>query len=429
MDTYTKHARAFLPLAILTGLLSVGLTTSVHAQLSAIANPPGEKQCATSDINDNDTAVGNCSPQNVYGPSEGFADNGDLVSPLQPLVVGQDCSAGGVADNGTIIGECVDLNNKSFGVTWNAANPLAAPVLLQPLPGLLNLDPDVTTASTGYNQSGFVVGESISGTGNATPVVWNPSVSGGSPMMLATQGSNCEAADISDTALNGEPDAVLNCPLNPTSANPGPMVAEISIYQPGLLGLLGSYVATALPIPSGATHCTADGINKFNQIVGTCHFPAPDLPQTAYWASPTSAPTLLTVPIGGNNARNAGAFINNAIPAAIVFHYQTNAGVTNPGFWIPSTNTVTLIPPLPGGLHAIAVCLGDNNTVVINSDIASEYGQAVVWTPTGGDLDEGDLNGGDNSAATSCNEQGTALSAVAEGGNLNANASEDLTIP
>lgn len=416
MASNTTHAGYFLPLAILAGLVSAGHTAPAQAQ-TAYPDPTGYSQCAASDINDSNNAVGTCVPAGVGGQASAVyaAAAGNTFTPLQPLVTGQACSATGVADDGIIVGGCVNTNNIPFGVAWTS--PTAAPVQLQPLSllqiqvTLLQIDVtlgDVSTVATGYNQNGVVVGESISSSGESTPVLY--ANGSGTPIPIAGYATNCYAVDINQTTVNGEPSVALDCPTNPSPSNSGPTYGAIAQYT----ALLGGYVVTALPLPSGATHCTVTGINDNLEAVGTCHFPAPDLPRTAVWATPTSVPTLLTV---SGSARNAGRFINSS--GNVVFEYQNSSGKDNAGFWNTSTNAVTLIPPLTGGTHAVAKGLGDNNKVTLTSETTNEQPEAAEWTSSGGTVALGDLNSGKKSGVAGTNKSGTAAVIDGEGSTEN----------
>ena len=419
MASNTTHAAYVLPMAILAGLLGTGYTTAAHAQ-TAYPDPTGYSQCAASDINDSDNAVGACTPANASGAAAAWyaAAPGNTPTLLLPLVTGQACSADGVANDGIIVGGCVNTNNIPFGVIWTSST--ASPVQLQPL-SLLQIQvtllqvsitlADVSTGATGYNQNGAIVGESVSPSGESTPVLY--ANGSGTPIPITGYASNCGAVDVNQTTVNGQPSVALDCPTNPSSSNPGPSFGAIAQYT----ALLGGYVVTALPLPSGATHCTVAGINDSLEAVGTCHSPAPDHPQTAYWATPTSTPTLLTV---SGSARNGGAFINAS--GNVVFEYQNSNGTGNAGFWNTSTNAVTLISPLTGGTRAVATGLGDNNKVTLTSETSAstEQPEAAEWTSSGGTVALGDLNGGKDSGVAGTNKGGTAAVIDGEGSTENA---------
>ncbi|MFC3652668.1 hypothetical protein ACFONN_14010 [Dyella humi] len=387
-----------------------------QAQETAYPDPSGEKQCSADDINDSNAVVGSCIPANATNPSVAWyaATRGTTPTLLQPLATGQDCNADALADQGTIVGSCTDANNRSFGVIWNT--PTSAPVKLAPLPILsgLNLAPDVATGATGYNLSGDVVGESASGSGVATAVLW-PAMTG-TPIIVSSYGDNCSAVDVNGTNEGpsgaGHPSVALNCPTST-----GLVQGKLAQYTAGLLGY--AYTATTLPLPTGATHCTVAALNDALQAVGTCHFPAPDHPQTAYWPSPTSTPNLLTV---SGNARNGADFIN--APGNVVFEYQTTSGDSSAGFWIPTSNTVTLIPPLPGGVRTVAEGLGDNGTVTLTSEDSNENWEGAKWTTATGTVALGFENSGVDSSVVGSNQAGTAAATDGEDSSQNDTAGE-----
>src|SRR5580698_4928556 len=112
MASNTTHAAYVLPLAILAGLLSTGYTTPAEAQ-TAYPDPTGYSQCAASDINDSNNAVGVCTPANASGAGAAWyaAVPGNTPTVLQALVTGQACSAAGVANDGVIVGDCTSTHN------------------------------------------------------------------------------------------------------------------------------------------------------------------------------------------------------------------------------------------------------------------------------------------------------------------------------
>lgn len=392
MTSNTKHVSYFLPLAIAVGLLSAGHTTSAHAQtLTSEGNAAGA-QCVGNDVNDSGIEVGTCTPGNQTGPSVAWvALTAGTQTPLPPLVTGQSCTAGGITNDGEITGSCINANDVPIAVTWNAATPANAPVERAPLGGLLGLGADVRSQATGYNQKDNVIGVSVNGSGNGTSVVW---VDGSStPIAVSTQGDNCAAVDVNDTLVNGEPSVALDCP----NAS-GTVTAKIAEDD----ALLGGYQANALPIPSGADYCTVNAINDEDEMSGTCYFPAPAVPETAYWATPTSTPTLLTTLSGG--PRNQGMFLNNL--GHVVFSYQTATGQTDSGFWNPATGVVTSIPTLTGGAQAIATAFADDDAVVLNCEDGSETSEACVWTPSTTTTADGFIGGGDSSECSAISQDG-----------------------
>lgn len=369
MRSDTKRGRIFLHLPIIAGIVSAGHLCPAYSAVLHGEGIAAGLQCAADAINNDGVAVGTCIPASGSGAEVPWiALTAGTQTPLSTLAGGQPCSTNGIANNGVIIGSCTSASGNAFAVIWSASAPDHAPIALSPLPGLLGLLPDVSTGATGYNQVGAVMGVSINAAGVGTAVLWPNGNS--TPIMVSSEGDSCVPADVNDTSSFAPPVA-LDC-----SNAAGTMTAKIA--RP--TGLLGSYVATPLPIPSGSTYCTVSAINNNNQALGTCHNPAPDVPRAAFWPTFSSQPTTLNALSG--NPRNVGMFLNNQ--GHVVFGYQDADGHGNVGFWNPSTNITTLIPPLTGGKQTSATAFGDNDLVLLVSENSAENGQAAEWTPSGG---------------------------------------------
>jgi hypothetical protein len=386
-----KRYASLLCLAILGNVSFV--IPSYAATLTSEGHAAGA-QCTASDVNDSGVVVGSCVPGNGTGPTVAFVATSGTETALPPLVSGQSCSAAGVSNGGVISGACRNASNDALAVTWSASSPGAAPTVLNPFPaGLLGLlTGDVSSAATGYNQSGAVIGASCNINGDCTGAIWNPG--SGAAVAVSNLDDNCAAVDVNASLINGEPSIVLDCP-NPSVK--GTVIAEIAQAT----SLLGGYVLSTLPIPSGYSFCSVGGINDSVQMVGTCHTTAPDQPDTVFWSSPTSTPTLLSI---SGNPRNGGAFINSE--GHVVFGYQTTTGVSGVGFWNASTNSVSLISPLPGGTRVGAVGLADNDTVALNSEDSTENVEAATWTSSTGTVAAGFEGGGQASVLASLSKSG-----------------------
>lgn len=355
--------------------------------------------------------MGTCAPANATGPSAAWyaAAPGNTPTLLQPLVSGKNCGASGIADDGVIVGSCANASNISFAVVWSSSTALA-PTQLQPLSLLqTGLLADVSTAATAYNQNGVVIGESISGSGAATPVVWSNGSS--TPIIVGPYASNCAAVDDTQTTVNGQPSIALDCPTNPSSANPGPSFGAIAQNT----ALLGGFVVNKLPLPTDATNCSVSGLNDSVQAVGTCRFSNSAGPQAAFWATPTSTPILASL---SGSPNSTGVFINAS--GNVALNYLNSNGLVQAAFWNTTTDVVSPISPLTGGTTAVVTCLGDNNTVTLTSEIGNQQPEAAEWTPaTGNTVALGDLNGGQESGAGGCNKGGTA--AIVDGQDSNQN--------
>ena len=164
MHVWIEAARPLRALGVIG--LTVGLNSlspALRAQVVPTPDPSGYTQCSTHAINDSGMAVGGCVPADPAAPHAAtYAPTaGSPPAILIPLVTGQDCNAGRIANNGTVIGDCVQAKNIGRAVVWG--NPTRAPLALAPLPFLsgLNLEPDVSSGVSAFNQTADVAGESI----------------------------------------------------------------------------------------------------------------------------------------------------------------------------------------------------------------------------------------------------------------------------
>jgi hypothetical protein len=409
-------SRVTLPLALVVSMLCATPHGTVLAQsLQPVTDPSGEDQCSATGISDSKQLVGDCAPKNGNGPEEAFFYQAGTTTALQPFVAGQSCAAAGIADSGAIAGACNNAAGTSFAMRWNASTLTAPPQQLAPLPGIAGLLADVASTETGHNQGGAIIGESVSSTGQQTAVVWPANATAAT--IVSSEDDNCVAVDV-DNANASTPNIILDCPNSTGTVTP-------KIATP--TGLLGAYVATALPLPSTASFCVVQGINEVaDQMVGTCVAKAaPYLPAVAYWSSSTSTPQLLNVTVGGAPARSSGAFINDS--GHIIFNEQTAIGVSNAGWWNPANgnNTYTAITPLTGGVRDAVTGFANNDLAAVTSEDGSENSEAARWTPTGGTVAEGFVNGGEASTATDVNLQGTAIVGDGQGSSENDNAAVD----
>jgi hypothetical protein len=359
--------------------------THANAQSLISEGHAAGPQCTGTDINNNGIAVGTCSSGFLVGPDVAYVAlvTGTETS-LPPLASGQSCAARGITNAGVIIGGCFDASNRSFGVIWNASNTSSPPVALAPFPASPSFGADVRTSADAYNQDGYIAGESVNASGNATAVLWAPGSA--SAVRVSNYGDNCMVAAVN--RQSGSPAIVLNCP----NAN-GTSTAEIAQAP----GLPGAYALANLPLPPGATHCTVSGINDSGQAIGTCHFPMPDIPQTAYWATSTGNPTLLSNFMGGG-ARMHGESINN--PGHAIVTFKDMNGKTQPAYWEPLTGVVQQIQPLPGGAYVSVSSWADNDQAAVNSETGGQTVVAALWTLAGGTRLLG-MEGGGNSSTLS----------------------------
>lgn len=328
-------------------------------------------QCGTSAVNDNGLAVGNCSSNSVNdAPWMANVTTAGPQQPLAPMTNGQPCEVMGISNAGTPVGSCKDASNISFAVVWNAASPDSAPLQLNPLPGTLLIPllrpADKSTTPAAFTQQGDMLASSLSAKQDATVVFY--SAGSTSPVRVSNWGDNCVGVDI----INGGASIALNCP-NSTGIPVGQIAQRSG----------SSYSSTILPIPSGATNCTISGLNNQLQIIGTCFYPntAINVSKTAYWATPTSAPLVLTL----SSSKNRGIMINNNGRALVV--RQDEQGRLQYMIWLPlpaPIPAINYILPPAGSVWTEAVALADNNVVVLNSTNNEQYPAGCTWDTTNG---------------------------------------------
>lgn len=391
-------------------IASITLTTCLTLAFAPLSNAVSLSevgqgsgaQCATAGVNNSGTVVGVCLPASVGGAMTGWMTTAAHVeSTLPPLATGQSCSTGGISNNGVIVGTCRSTGNTRFAVTWQASSPTTAPMALLPLPGILGLLADVRSSGTAFNHLGAVAGNSWSASGTATAVVWM--AGDDSALAASTRGDNCNVSDLSESNIAGRPAVAMNCP---NAA--GTFTAKVSQAT----GLLNAYVATALPLPSGASYCTVKAINSSLQVLGTCHYPAPDLPRVAFWSSPSTAPTVLS-----NGARSHAVALNNV--GHVVLTFQDSNGNDESAFWNPATSVFTVIPPLPGGARSEVLDIADNDFAILNSDNDDQDSEGAFWRTAVGTTSIGFFDDGFESGLVAISSNGQYAVGVALDGDDN----------
>lgn len=397
----------------LTAMILAMASTAYAATLVDFGHVAGA-QCLATSINDNGQAVGNCSPPSANANNLPWvaAQLGGPQQPLAPLTSGQPCRVGAIANNGRILGNCADAANLAFAVIWSGSTPGSVPTKLNPLPGTflfpLLRPSDVQTSAVAINQQGAVLAHSISASDAQTVVLY---IAGnGTPLRISDYGDNCTGVDVNSALINGYPSLIMNC-LG-TNATPVPKVA--------VRGGSG-YVTHPLPVATGASYCRVAGINDQNQAVGTCVFPDSDdnVPQTAFWPTPSSQPKLLTLPL---NAKNVGVAINNA--GHILARRGDPTGIPKDLFWEDTNNSFGIRPilPLSGSVTTQAVGFAHNDTVALNCTNSAQYPTACFWTPAGGTQAFTPINGGLKSTLTAISLSGAFVAGGATDSALNANA-------
>jgi uncharacterized membrane protein len=393
--------RADLSRAIAVSLLCIASgRTALAGSIVLLSPPAGHYECIARAVNNDQQVAGVCSPQNGSGPSVAFVNQRGTSTALPALVPGEDCESGGITNSGLIVGVCLNSSGTEFAATWQANNPTTKPMQLQPLSGRQGVGADVSSFSNGFSSMNAVIGESVSGDGKLTPVIWPAGQSSAIP--LDTWDSHCTAIDADDSSAS-TPNVILNCRSSTDRLKP---------YITRWNGR--TYVATPLRLPAEvhASYCAASGINNKGQIVGTCHTKAPGSSAAAFWSAYNVVPQMAFAIVNGRPVSTNGAFINNQ--GHVVVDYQITAkGALNAGFWDPNGGrTITLIPLLPGGARAIAMGLAENDRVILTDENSSKHDEAASWTPRAGTVAEGFVLNGQESAAMDVNTQGTCLVGV-----------------
>lgn len=381
----------------LSALMLISAATTHAATFVDYGHAAGP-QCFTAGINDNAQAVGICSQASASAVDVPWfaAALGGPQQALGLLASGQPCDVTAIANSGLILGQCADANNLSFSVTWTASAPANVPTKLNPLPGTLLIPllrpADVQTSATALNQLGAVLAQSISGDDEQTVVLYMPG--SGTPLRISDYGDNCTGVDVNNTLSNGYPSLIMNC----LSANATP-VAKIATRG------TGGYVIALLPVASGASYCSAQGMNDQNQIVGTCLYPNSNsnVPKTAFWGTPSSPPKMLTMP---GNARNVGIAINNA--GHILARGVSPSGNEEDLFWDDPSDSYQIRPidSLPDSLATSAFGLAHNDTVAMTCENEAQYPTACFWNPTTGTHALAPINGGLKSQLTGISPAG-----------------------
>jgi len=374
-------------------------------------NPPGASQCADAGINDAGSIIENCLVSNTpkaYLTVAGARSSVQLA-PLPSTPGGVPCSADGIsnaaAGSEIVIGACADANNVSQAVAWQASSPGTA-IQLQPIGGLLGLGADVSAAASAVNQNGYIIGESVNVNGVATPVVWMPGSNTPTPLpvlpLLATN-QNCVPASINDAQ---SPSIIGNCP--------GASGKNQAVLWPSAITL----IPTLLPVPPGASYCSASGINTGGKIFGQCVYGTATY-RVVQWGAGGTGPTVLMTVDSLPALRTTGADQNDSgIIAVNYLAGGAQAGFKMPARWDPSTGTNAPSIALPSnGNHGSVGAIGDNGRMFGNYETTDGYThpfhvEAASLTAT----DEGSPEGGRNAALTAISKNGRQEAGAGEDG-------------
>ncbi|NWB99709.1 hypothetical protein HX882_27940 [Pseudomonas gingeri] len=395
-------------------LALAGLSAAAQAALLDEGSAGGNN-CTPVSVNDAGVEVGACTDSSTHTSVAYIAVTPGSEVDLAPLVSGYACMAGAINHvalaSATVVGRCQNASGVWNAVTWQASSPSTTPRLLAPLSGLLGLGADVSTRASGVNLTGIVVGDSISGNGTHTPVYWAAGSTSAVPLagvrvllgLLSTDPINCAVSDISDST----PAVVLaNCPSGAAG-----MGKPIALVWTSL-----SSNAVTVALPAGARYCEVGQVNALGNIVGDCTF-ATSTHQTAFWSSVSATPIVMSsVAVGGVSqvSTHNGAVDMNA-SGHIACNFKNTSGETEACFWNTSTTTGTALAPISGGIRDAAQAIGNNDTLLVNSETASgSLHQSHVLAGGTAVTDDGTLSGGVNSAGTALSPDGHTAAGISE---------------
>ena len=399
---------ALFALVLALPLMSLGIPA---AYAWTDENPPSASQCAAADVNDAGTVIENCKVSNASLAYVVLSGSPSQLAPLSSTPGGAPCKAGAINDaaggHETIVGACHDANNVYQAVVWPSAAP-GSPTQLLPNIGLLGtiFGIGIKSAATGINLQGIVVGEVLDGNDTGVPVFW-PAGSG-APSLLAAPLlaplANCEPADINDAAAPSVPSIVGNCPAGGGGGGKNNAV----------LWTTPSSAYTLLPVPSGASYCSASQISNSGQILGSCLY-GTDTYRTVVWGSGGTGPTVLTT-IGGNSTlalRTVGASLNDVGQVAV--NFLASSGFVNPALWNTTGTDASAITLPSGATQGTAVSVGNNSKLVGNFETtAGNTHPFHVDPPSLTAVDDGSPEGGPNAVVTAESRGGTTEGGVGE---------------
>jgi len=395
-------------------LALAGLSAAAQATLLDEGSAGG-KNCTPASVNDAGIEVGTCTSSSTNTSVAYIAATSGSEVDLAPLVTGYACMAGAINHvalaSAIVVGRCQNANGVWNAVTWQAGSPSTTPRQLAPLTGLLGLGADVRTSANAVNLAGIVVGDSISGNGTHTPVYWPAGSTSAVELagvrillgLLSTDPINCAVSDISDAT----PAVVLaNCPSGASGLG-----KPIS-----LVWTSPSSNAITVALPAGARYCGVGQVNVLGNIVGDCTF-ATSTHQTTFWSSVSATPTVMSsVAVGGISqvsTHNGAVDMNTS--GHIAGNFKNTSGETEAYFWDTSTTTGTALAAISGAIRDAAVAIGNNDTVLVNSETATgSLHQSHVLAGGTAVTDDGTLAGGVNSAGTALSPDGHTAAGVSE---------------
>ncbi|MHC8326847.1 hypothetical protein [Pseudomonas sp. LB1P83] len=333
-----------------TFALAYGAET-IAATTLQVRMPKEFSSCEVIDINNYNRAVGNCTaPDGAVIVWRSDAVVGPIFLPS--LVQGQDCKVLGIGIDGTVSGNCKEKDGQWFGTIWK--HPYNHATKLEPLRRLLQ-DPvnpdDVSTKAVAYNNSGFVVGQSIDKNGRATASMWTP-IDAKNPMTVSTPRDNCQAVAINDQMAPDAPRVALNC-----TDNAGQGIAKIAYKD------ISGFIAIKMNVPPTYSSCQIRAVSNSNRYVGGC-VSATNKTMATYWDWSNPEPQVLD--LQNFTSSVVGVAVNSS--GNIGLEYRDLNGIPNPGFWHPQDVAINIVTAPKGQTFGQVRSLSDNNVLLLRKE-------------------------------------------------------------
>ncbi|MDR6915530.1 hypothetical protein J2X66_002398 [Pseudomonas sp. 3296] len=372
MKQNTTENLTSLNLILATFVLAYG-TDAIAAKTLQIHMAKDVSSCEVIDINNYQRAVGNCTASNGAVIVWRSDDIGSVILPS--LEQGQDCKVLGIGIDGTISGNCKEKNGLEFGTIWKP--PYTVATKLEPLRSILqdqkNPD-DVSSQAVAYNNSGFVVGQSLDKNGRATASMWT-SIDAKNPMTVSTPRDNCQAVAINDQMAPDVPRVALNC-----SDDAGQGIARIAYRD------LSGFIAVKVNAPPTYTSCQIRAVSNAGRYVGGC-VSANKKTMATYWDWSNPEPHVLD--LHNFTSSVVGVAVNNI--GNIALDYRDLGGTPNPGYWHPQDIAINIVTAPKGQTYGRIKRISDNNVLLLRKE---NDGQKVVGDVVGSEPPEFTMVGG-----------------------------------
>ncbi|WP_166219675.1 hypothetical protein [Pseudomonas atagonensis] len=315
---------------------------------------PEEGDCAATEVSNSYVSV-NCT---LKGVNKAWLLNIDSkkLSHLKPPQDGNSCKSGSMAYN-LVTGTCSTAAGP-VSVTWRTSAPDIDPQPLKPLAS------DTGTELGTATFFGNVTGQSISPTGH-TAVVW-PSAKKGDPVQVSDRNDNCRAASIVDSPSYTLPTLALNCP-----STRGSSIAKVATFNGS------NYVMELLKLPATADYCQLIGINRLNQVAGTCHLTDKTTVAT-FWPQIQAEPQTLK---HEKNLPTEAVFFNDN--GSMIISETTSRRTFNAYWSVPFNAYEPLLPPTEFNIcHANALAQSrDIVLVTCSTNDSSKPITVQTWEP------------------------------------------------